>query len=598
MYRCILLLIQYRPVAACARCRNAKIKCDGKLPACTSCEKSGRAAECTSTNDQFARGKERSYVSTLETKLEKLQAKLEDARARKPSVVDPEDDGPPTRRQSYHVQELTRLAGNKTTRRKETSAIDDLVSDFGYLSVNATARDFYGFTSTMSYARLILWVCSKDRLPDGMNQPLPARHTANSYIQFYLNNVYVLLPVFDEASFYASVDNVYSRDSEYAEPWDQWIVRLVLAIACASMSSERGDNLYLEAVGHICAALKHAEDVFHPNAMSSIQALVLLAEFALLDPHHFDSWGLIGAASRAMVDLGLHQDPPKGTAMPKAKLEVRRRVYYCIFALDRSTSLVYTRAFSFSSDSAKVKIPFQKSSSSAPTTPSPAPTQKLWSQSYDHALDLINIRTLQSAWYDVMFQSGRTRWDEPYNYIYKICDDMRKWFESLPTSTSPSMRAFFELDLLYSYVYVLSPSPRVPVISQYARKLVFEYCTRYADLLLGLIGDTSFVSPLTFYDVMRVYMTGGQFLELLQLNTDEILEGHIPPAPENKQGASPPPPIPLANLPPGDTVLRHNIVRSITCIKQITECLSRFGIRWGYMGLVKTFSYTKVSANE
>lgn len=37
-------------------------KCDGKLPACTACEKSGRVLECSSANDQFAKGKERRWV--------------------------------------------------------------------------------------------------------------------------------------------------------------------------------------------------------------------------------------------------------------------------------------------------------------------------------------------------------------------------------------------------------------------------------------------------------------------------------------------------------------------------------------------------------
>ena len=60
----------------------SKICTDSTFQACTSCERTGRAAECTSTNDQFARGKERSYVSTLETRIDRLQAKLEEARAR------------------------------------------------------------------------------------------------------------------------------------------------------------------------------------------------------------------------------------------------------------------------------------------------------------------------------------------------------------------------------------------------------------------------------------------------------------------------------------------------------------------------------------
>ncbi|KXS99650.1 hypothetical protein AC578_9916 [Pseudocercospora eumusae] len=573
-----------RPVAACSRCRNAKIKCDGKLPACSSCEKNGRAAECTGTNDQFARGKERSYVSTLETRIEKLQEKLEDAKARKPSVIDMPDDDTPTRRPSYQVQEPPTPITSKAMRRREVIAIDDLVNDFGILSVNATARDFYGFTSAMSYARLILAASSKEPLPEGMTQPLPARYQATSLVQHYLNNVFTLLPVFDEASFYASVDNVYSRHAHQADPLDHFMVRIVLAISSASSSEQRGDQRYIEAIGHICEALKHAEDVLHPGEITSIQALVLLTEFAMLDPHHFDSWGLIGAASRAMVDLGLHQDPPKGTPMPKGKLELRRRVYHCVYNLDRSTSLVQTRAFSFSDDSAKVKIPFNKPSSSAPTSPAPtSSSQGLWLQSYEYAVELINLRRLQSEWYTDLFQSGRTPWEEPYQYLWNACDKMREWFDKLPSTTSPNMRAFFELDLLYSCVYVLSPSPRVPVIHPFAQKLIFEYSIRYADLMLRLISDPAYVAPLTFYDAMRVYMTGRQFLDVLQHNTEGLLAGHVPPHPEVKPTTSPPPPMPVISPPPGETALRFNTIRSLQCIKQITECLSRFGIRWGYM---------------
>jgi hypothetical protein len=523
----------------------------------------------------------------LETRIDRLQAKLEEAKARKPSVVSLPDDetAVPSRRQSYTVQEPPTPNTSKAQRRKEASAIDDLVSDFGFLSVNATARDFYGFTSAMSYARLILWACSKDPLPEGTTKALPPRYTATTLIQHYLNNVFVLLPAFDESGFYASVDNLYSRDSKKADPLDHWMVRMVLAIASASMSEQRGDQYYMEGIGHVCAALQHAETVLHPGAITSVQALLLLTQYAMLDPHHFDSWSLIGTASRAMVDLGLHQDPPKGTAMSKLKLEVRRKVFYCVYALDRSTSLVQTRAFSFSDDSAKVKVPFGKPPSSQPTSPTPAGTasQKPWLQSHEQALDLINLRQLQSVWYTDLFQSGRTRWDEPYQYIWNTCDAMRKWFDNLSPSTTSNTRAFFELDLLYSYVYILSPSPRVPVINPFAAKLIFEYCIRYADLMLRLISDPRYTAPLTFYDAMRVYMTGRQFLDVLQHSTEPLLNGFIPPHPEVRPSTAPPPPMPVVPLPPGDTLSHFNTVRSIRCIDQIADCLSRFGIRWGYM---------------
>ncbi|OCK84045.1 hypothetical protein K432DRAFT_401500 [Lepidopterella palustris CBS 459.81] len=591
------LLRVSRPVAACSRCRAAKVKCDGKLPACTACEKSNRAAECSSTNDQFARGKERSYVATLEARVEKLEKKLIEARARrKSSVAMPDYDSAGTpRRTSVDTLKAPRPISKRAARRKEAIDIDDLVSDFGLLAVNATARDFYGFTSAMSYARLIISACAKEALPSGMTKLLPPRYAATPLIQHYLNNIFVLLPIFDEASFYASVDAVYHADSTKATDFDHWTVRMVLALACLSLSDQRGDTHYSDAVGHVNAALEHAEEVLHPGFISSIQALVLLVEYAMMDPHHFDSWTLIGAASRAMVDLGIHQDPSKSASVSRAKLELRRRVYHCVYALDRSISLVQTRAFSFSDDSAHVALPF----SSNPLSPSKtSPKTHVWLQSFDAALDLFRIRKIQSIWYMDLFQSGRDAWVDPYPYIWRTYSDMTSWFQNMPSTALPSTKAFFELELLYSYVYILSPSPRIPRINEYAQRLIFEHCIAYATNLLALISKPSNTTkpPLTFHDAMRAYMTGRQFVDVLARNQDLILDP-IPPTPPppsvSKNNASEDPlapapevpaplfPAPLPNAdgsPPADPTNR-----AIGAIDDFTTILSRFGMRFGYI---------------
>ena len=186
----------------------------------------------------------------------------------------------------------------------------------------------------MSYARLIQSASTKEPLPTGLTKALPARYAANPLIQHYLNNIYTLLPVFEEATLYSSVDAIYQQ-GDTATSWDRWTVRMVLAIASLSQSEQRGDTFYSDAVGHVNAALENAEDVLHPGYVTSIQALVLWTIYATMDPHHFDSWTLIGAASRAMVDLGIHQDPSKNVSISRAKLEIRRRVYWCVYSLDR-----------------------------------------------------------------------------------------------------------------------------------------------------------------------------------------------------------------------------------------------------------------------
>jgi hypothetical protein len=186
----------------------------------------------------------------------------------------------------------------------------------------------------MSYARLILSASAKEPMPAGLTKALPPRYSATPLIQQYVNNIFTLLPIFEEATLYSCVDAVYHPENT-AKPFDYWVVRMVLAIACLSQSEQRGDTSYSDAVGHANAALEYAEQVLHPGFISSVQALVLLMIYATMDPHHFDSWTLIGAASRAMVDLGIHQDPSRSTPISRTKLEVRRRVYWCVYSLDR-----------------------------------------------------------------------------------------------------------------------------------------------------------------------------------------------------------------------------------------------------------------------
>lgn len=119
--------------------RSAKVKCDGKLPACTACEKAGRASECSAANDQFARGKERSYVAALELRIEKLQSRLAFAKMRKDSVAVKDTDNliittdQSTRKDSY--ADIRAAIHRKAARSREKEDVEILVSDFGYMFV-------------------------------------------------------------------------------------------------------------------------------------------------------------------------------------------------------------------------------------------------------------------------------------------------------------------------------------------------------------------------------------------------------------------------------------------------------------------------------
>lgn len=159
-------------------------------------------------------------------------------------------------------------------------------------------------------------------------------------IQVYLDKVYALFPVFLETTIFLSVDLLY-RDDGRATDFDHWLVYMILAVASTSQSRSNRDQFYGDGLTYVSAALEHADEVLIPGSLYQIQALVLLVQYAMFDPAHFDSWQLIGFACRSIVDLGFHQDPPEHQQPDKKKLELRRKIFYCVYSLDRSVNLSF-----------------------------------------------------------------------------------------------------------------------------------------------------------------------------------------------------------------------------------------------------------------
>ena len=187
----------------------------------------------------------------------------------------------------------------------------------------------------MSFARLVLSSASLETMPACTNDVLPPRYAVTPLVQHYLENIFVLYPFLDEMKLFGSLDALYQDGGRYASPMDHWTVRLVLAIAFMSLSGRQGDTDYQSGVRYAALALKRAEMVVQPGSVQGIQSILLLAQYAMLDSVHFNSWYLIGAAARAMVDLGLHQDPQNDTLTRDKELNLRRRVYHSIYTLDR-----------------------------------------------------------------------------------------------------------------------------------------------------------------------------------------------------------------------------------------------------------------------
>ncbi|KAK9771467.1 putative Zn(2)-C6 fungal-type domain-containing protein [Seiridium cardinale] len=569
------LLRVSRPVSACSRCRAAKVKrfkCDGKLPACTACEKAGRENECSSANDQFARGKERSYVAALELRIEKLERRLNYARSRKASVAQHELEPPPAQEPDRKDSLATIRAAihRKAERKRENSDVNSLMSDFGFLSINATTRDFEPSMSNMTFARLVLAASSNNRLPDTQNWNAPSRQDGLSIVQYYMNNIYSLYPAFSETNFYTLLEQVYNQSDRSIKDSEYWLVFMVLAVGSVAQSQATNDAHYMNGVYFASRAMRHADKALTPGYVTQIQSLILLTQYSMLDPTHFDSWHLIGFTCRSVVDLGFHQDPPPEQMPDKAQLDTRRKLFYCVYSLDRSISMVQARAFSFTDASTNVAWPRPQSFSRRASI-----TGQMLAGS-EPAFLLFQLRWAQSHWYQILFQSDTVPIQDSDSFIWQMCQDMREWAEALPVSLPVGMRELFDLELRYSYVYCLMESERAPNMTDYRRMLVFEHTIAYLNRMYDIVQKGAPNAFYTSHDALRIFFMASKLVAVLNEAENLISAGVTISPPPVDPGKAPPPPLPIR---PGGPAV-NNLQRSLDSLERANQALATWGQRW------------------
>ena len=440
----------------------------------------------------------------------------------------------------------------------------------------------------------------KTPIPTNARNEIPPWYKAQPLIQHFLTNIFVFYPVFEEASLYCAIDAVYQTQPKQPTPYDLWNVRTMLAIACASRSSEHGDPEYMDAVGHISAALEEAELVLRPGSINSVQSMLLLVLYSMLDPYHFDSWAMLGVASRAMVDLGLHQSTSKSTPTTKRKHATRRRVFWCLYVLDRSISLAQGRSFSFSDESCTVgslkAIDCEKFNSqrrqeeddNGYTEEALAPV--LFMQPITPAIALAELRRIQSKFYMDIFQAERVKWTEPLPYIRAQLESMQKWWHELPNSIPTVCKDFLELEMLYSSIYLLKRSPRMPTLCGLARAALFEFASSFAAKMFRLLysartGDTVRAAPLTYLDVIKIYTCGKELLDVLQFDENAML---FPSTLKAQPDSALPQLVPSVssrtadlNLPGVKLNATPNAGRAISCISMFDDSLGWLGERFG-----------------
>lgn len=123
---------------------------------------------------------------------------------------------------------------------------------------------------------------------------------------------------------------------------------------------------YYEPESYHASAAVHLESFLSQSkgGLEELQAVLLLAGYALLRPVSPGLWYIVGVAVRLAVDLGLHYEDSEAKEMKKDgkegrrqwSRELRRRLWWCVYSLDRLVSTCVGRPFGIADEVISTKV--------------------------------------------------------------------------------------------------------------------------------------------------------------------------------------------------------------------------------------------------
>lgn len=283
----------------------------------------------------------------------------------------------------------------------------------------------------------------------------PERELAERLVDLYFEHANPQMPILHRGDFMELLDRTYSLEEKKRSPRALYVLNIVFAIGAgiifedkpqssddenrssrdrASSGAKRPklSNHQYQPEEYHASAIIHLESFLGSSSsegfggLEELQAVLLLANFALLRPVAPGLWYIVGVATRLAVDLGLHYEDGMGidTATKdgnQAQLRIdarergrrewvrdmRRRLWWCVYSFDRLVATCVGRPFGISDQAISTDLPSMMddkyvTKSGLLTPPDGAPT-------YKHvAFHYFKLRLLQSEIHDVLqYQQAR-----------------------------------------------------------------------------------------------------------------------------------------------------------------------------------------------
>lgn len=567
----------FRNVSACNRCRLRKNRCDQRLPRCQSCEKADvRCVGYDPITKREIPRSYVYFLETRVASLEKQLADnnivfkkgvaFDEEEAIKieneGDTAQPHAAGDPDNEENWRLHNLVSNIGMVSVQGTSDPRYLGSTSGISFARVvfAAVRSSLPGNMPERASTR------TSDRLPQSatgtaggggsmrdsffglQTRPMmkragfPDRELAGRLVDLYFEHANPQMPILHRGDFMELLDRTYSLEEKNRSPRALYVLNIVCAIGAGIIFDDKPRSSDDESRGsrdrsssgakrprlsshqyqpeeYHASAIVHLESFLGSSSsegfggLEELQAVLLLASFALLRPVAPGLWYIVGVAMRLAVDLGLHYEDGAGIdsaskdgnqaqsridARERGRREwvrdLRRRLWWCVYSFDRLVATCVGRPFGISDQAISTEFPSMMDDNYITKSGLLTPSDE--TPTYKHvAFHYFKLRLLQSEIHDVLqYQQVRSvrrgtsgtvilphaelssslfqGFDSFRSWRHDVHRRLDEWQETAPTRTETGVKFSIELlELNYWQAIILLYQQSLTVPAELAGEL-------------------------------------------------------------------------------------------------------------------------------
>ncbi|KAL3431963.1 fungal-specific transcription factor domain-containing protein [Aspergillus tetrazonus] len=198
------------------------------------------------------------------------------------------------------------------------------------------------------------------------------------FVDAYFRLYHCSYPIVHEATFRAQFMEIIPRP-----PGNTWQVLLFVISALGVFTSSTATSTSDVDLALFDAAKERLSiDVLETGNLVLVQALTLISNYLQKRNKPNSGYNYMGLARRVAMGIGLHKEFPTWDAS-LLTLEMRRRVWYCLYIFDIGAMITFSRPLDFPMEGVDVKLPMNAHDSDITSAtrhpPPPAPETTVYS---------------------------------------------------------------------------------------------------------------------------------------------------------------------------------------------------------------------------